>query len=133
MPPSKWENYRFADFLYILLKQNYAKINLIWELTSEVSNFINEYAYDIERNSIDNNVKERNIISNPLQESEEVGIWTAESTTIKDIVNDDDIEDYYQLNDDSNNPLCEKYRNSENCYQLNDDSNNNSSLKISPA
>lgn len=122
MPPSKWENYRFADFLYILLKQNYAKVNLIWELTSEVSHFINEYAHDIERNNIDNNAEERNIISNPLQESEEVGIWTAESTTIKDIVNDDDIEDYYQLNDDPDDLLCEKYRDSDNCYQLVDDS-----------
>lgn len=109
--PLKWENYRFADFLYILLKQNRAKVDLIWEITSEVSNFINEYAHNVEKVYVDNNIEERNIISNLLQESEEIGVWTAESTTVKDIIDDDniDIENYNQEIVDYEESTYEKY------------------------
>lgn len=86
LPSSKWERFRFADFLFIALGQNSSKRESVWLVNAEISQFICDYS-QIFKSS------ERNISSTPLNESEEKGTWDKESSTYRDIYDDDEYDD----------------------------------------
>lgn len=99
LPPSKWDNYRFADLLFIALGQTPNVRESVWRVNGEVSQFICDYMQAFESN-------DRNICSKPLNELEERGIWDEMSSTyceIYDSGDDDEYEDdfeYYSHDND---------------------------------
>ncbi|MBO7577034.1 MAG: hypothetical protein J6T03_06170, partial [Bacteroidales bacterium] len=97
LPPSKWEKYRFADLLFIVLGQSPDVRESVWRVNGEVSQFICDYLQVLESN-------ERNICSKPLEELEERGIWDEKSSIYRDIY--DSEEDEYG-NDDNENYLTD--------------------------
>lgn len=106
LPPSKWEEYRFADLLYIVLGQNSDVRELAWQVNAEISQFICDYTHVYK-------TSERNICSTPLKESDEKGVWTKDSSTYRDIYDDDgdeyDDEDY---SSDYDKPTYNRYNGS---------------------
>lgn len=109
LPPSKWEKYRFADLLFIVLGQSPDVRESVWRVNGEVSQFICDYLQVLESN-------ERNICSKPLEELEERGIWDEKSSIYRDIY---DSEDDEYGNDDNENystdwdePTYDKYNGS---------------------
>lgn len=110
LPPSKWENYRFADLLYIVLGQSPDLRESVWRVNGEVSQFICDYKQVVKSN-------ERNICSKPLDESEEVGTWDDNSSIYYDIYDgEDDNEyedgDYDDYSSNQNEPTYDKYNGS---------------------
>lgn len=86
LPSSEWERFRFADFLFIALGQNSSERESVWLVNAEISQFICDYFKIFELN-------ERNISSTPLIVSEEKGIWDKESSTYRDIYDDEEYND----------------------------------------
>ena len=109
LPPSKWEDYRFADFLFILLGQSPDVRENVWSVNGEVSQFICDYI-DVLK------AKERNICSKPLEEIEEIGIWDEKSSVYRDIYDGDDNEceydDYEGYSYEQDEPTYDKYNGS---------------------
>lgn len=93
LPSSEWERFRFADFLFIALGQNSAERESVWLVNAEISQFICDYS-QIFKSS------ERNICSTPLNESEEIGTWDKDSSTYRDIYDDDEYDDEEYEDDD---------------------------------
>lgn len=93
LPSSEWERFRFADFLFIALGQNSAERESVWLVNAEISQFICDYS-QIFKSS------ERNICSTPLNESEEMGTWDKDSSTYRDIYDDDEYDDEEYEDDD---------------------------------
>lgn len=91
LPPSKWEDYRFADLLFIVLGQSPDVRESVWKINGEVSRFICDYQKVLKSN-------ERNIYSKPIEEFEERGIWEETSSIYRDIYDGED--DEYE-NDDN--------------------------------
>lgn len=85
LPPSKWEDYRFADLLFIVLGQSPDARESVWRVNGEISQFICDYMQVVKSN-------ERNICSKPLNELEERGIWDEKSSVYRDIYDGDDDE-----------------------------------------
>jgi hypothetical protein len=83
LPPSKWEDYHFADLLFIVLGQTPDVRESVWRVNGEVSQFICDYERVVKSN-------ERNICSKPLDESEEVGTWDDNSSIYRDIYDGED-------------------------------------------
>ena len=84
-PNNKWENFKFHDLLWVVLKEK-AKLEQIWYIHSEVSSFIN---YLIENHNgllVDTESK-------PLQKDEEVGEWAKDMSIIHFESFDDEYED----------------------------------------
>lgn len=96
LPSSEWERFRFADFLFIALGQNSAERESVWLVNAEISQFICDYS-QIFKSS------ERNICSTPLNESEEMGTWDKDSSTYRDIYDDDEYDDEEYEDDDYDN------------------------------
>lgn len=87
LPSSKWERFCFADFFFIVLGQISNVRESVWRVNAEISQFICDY-FQIYKSS------ERNICSSPLNESDEKGTWDKDSSTYRDIYEDDEY-DYY--------------------------------------
>ena len=86
LPSSKWERFCFADFLFIALGQNSSERESVWLVNAEISQFICDYFKIFKLN-------ERNISSTPLNVSEEKGIWDKDSSTYRDIYDDEEYND----------------------------------------
>lgn len=82
LPPTRWEEYRFADFLFIVFGQNHQAIKTVWKINAEISNFICGYTYIYKS-------EERVLASKSLNENDERGIWTEELSTYRDIYDDE--------------------------------------------
>ena len=82
LPPSLWENYRFADLLFIVLGQSPEVRECVWQVNSEISQFICDY-------KLVSNSNERNVYSKPLNELEEKGIWDESSSAYREIYDDE--------------------------------------------
>lgn len=93
LPSSEWERFRFADFLFIALGQNSAERESVWLVNAEISQFICDYSLIFKSS-------ERNICSTPLNESEEMGTWDKDSSTYRDIYDDDEYDDEEYEDDD---------------------------------
>ena len=92
LPPSKWENYRFADLLFIVLGQSPDVRESVWRVNAEISQFICDYKKISKLN-------DRNIHSKPLDEIEERGIWDESSSIYRKIYDeefDEEYEDEYE-------------------------------------
>ena len=116
LPPTQWEYFRFADFLFIALGQTSDVRASVWCVNSEISNFLCDYAQYFKSNKIyferhffdfgkskDYKSSDINISSSPLNDSEEMGTWDKESSTYRDIYDDDDYDyhdDDYDYHDD---------------------------------
>ena len=87
LPPSKWEDYHFADLLFIVLGQTPDVRESVWRVNGEVSQFICDYERVVKSN-------ERNICSKPLDKSEEVGTWDDNSSIYRDIYDGEDDDEY---------------------------------------
>lgn len=107
LPPSKWENYYFADLLFIILGQDSNVRKIVWHVNAEISQFICDYA-DIYKSS------ERNICSSKLNESDEKGFWHKDSSTYRDIFDDDEEydSDYEGYSYDHGMPTYARYNGS---------------------
>lgn len=107
LPPSKWEEYCFADLLFISLGQNSNVRESVWRVNAEISQFICDYTQVFKSS-------ERSISSAPLNESEEKGIWDNESSTYREIYDDYDDEDDYDDYDDYDDaePTYDRYNGS---------------------
>lgn len=86
LPSSEWERFCFADFLFIALRQKSSERESVWLVNAEISQFICDYT-QIFKSS------ERNIGSAPLNESEEKGTWDKDSSTYREIYDDDEYDD----------------------------------------
>lgn len=86
LPSSEWERFCFADFLFIALGQKSSERESVWFVNAEISQFICDYT-QIFKSS------ERNIGSAPLNESEEKGTWDKDSSTYREIYDDDEYDD----------------------------------------
>lgn len=109
LPSSKWEEYRFTDLLFIALGQNPKVRESVWRVNAEISQFICDYSQIFKSN-------ERNICSAPLNESEERGAWTKDTSTYRDIYDDDDDEYDGEYDDecslDNDGPTYDRYNGS---------------------
>lgn len=93
LPPSEWENYRFADLLFIVLGQSSDSRESVWRINSEISQFICDYMRIFNSN-------DRNIYSRPLNGEEEIGIWDETSSVYRNIYDDEDDDEYEEDYDD---------------------------------
>ena len=93
LPSSEWENYRFADLLFIALGQYPDYRESVWRVNSEISQFICDYTQGYKSS-------ERNICSKPIDEAEERGIWNEISSVYRNIYDDDDDDEYEEDCDD---------------------------------
>ncbi len=93
LPSSEWENYRFADLLFIALGQYPDCRESVWRVNSEISQFICDYTQGYKSS-------ERNICSKPIDEAEERGIWDEISSVYRNIYDDDDDDEYEEDCDD---------------------------------
>jgi hypothetical protein len=110
LPPSKWEDYRFADLLFIVLGQLPDVRESVWRVNSEISQFICDYEHVIKSN-------ERNICSKALDKSGEIGTWDENSSIYRDIYDgedDDEYEDgdYGDYSSDQDEPTYDRYNGS---------------------
>lgn len=112
LPSSEWERFCFADFLFIALGQNPSERESAWLVNAEISQFICDY-FRIFKYS------ERNISSTPLNVSEEKGTWDKNSSTYRDIYDDDeyndeeyDEDDYDDYSHDYEEPTYDRYNGS---------------------
>lgn len=112
LPSSEWEKFRFADFLFIALGQNSAERESVWLVNAEISQFICDYTRIFKSS-------ERNISSSPLNELEEKGTWDKDSSTYRDIYDDDeygneeyDDGDYDNYSHDYEEPTYDRYNGS---------------------
>ena len=112
LPSSEWEKFRFADFLFITLGQNSAERESVWLVNAEISQFICDYSRIFKSS-------ERNICSTPLNESEEKGTWDKDSSTYRDIYDDDEYDeeeyddgDYDDYSHDYEEPTYDRYNGS---------------------
>ena len=97
-PASEWENYRFADLLFIALGQSSDSRESIWRVNSEISQFICDCMHIFSSN-------DRNIYSKPLNGEEEIGVWDEMSSVYRNIYDDEHEEDY----DDEHEEDCDDY------------------------
>lgn len=112
LPSSEWERFRFADFLFIALGQNSSERESVWLVNAEISQFICDYFKIFKLN-------ERNISSTPLNVSEEKGIWDKDSSTYRDIYDDEEYNDeeyddgdYDDYSHDYEEPTYDRYNGS---------------------
>ena len=108
LPSSKWEDYRFADLLFIVLGQTPDVRESVWRVNGEISQFICDYIEVFKS-------KERNICSKPLKELEERGIWDEKSSIYRDIYDEEDDEygdDYEDYSSDQEEETYNKYKGS---------------------
>ena len=110
LPPSKWEDYRFVDLLFIVLGQTPDVRESAWRVNGEVSQFICDYAQVVKSN-------ERNICSKPLNESEEVGAWDDNSSIYRDFYDGEDDDEYEDgdfdnYSSDQEKPTYDRYNGS---------------------
>lgn len=112
LPSSEWERFCFADFLFIALGQNPSERESVWLVNAEISQFICDY-FRIFKYS------ERNISSTPLNVSEEKGTWDKNSSTYRDIYDDNeyndeeyDDDDYDDYSHDYEEPTYDRYNGS---------------------
>ena len=112
LPSSEWERFRFADFLFIALGQNSTEREHVWLVNAEISQFICDYSQIFK-------FSKRNIISTPLNESEEKGTWDKDSSTYRDIYDDDEYDDeeyeeggYDDYSHDYDEPTYDRYNGS---------------------
>lgn len=109
LPPSEWENYSFADLLFIALGQSPEVRESVWQVNSEISQFICDYKHV-------SNSDERNIYSKPLDETEETGIWDESASVYREIYDDEDgdeyDEDYDDYSPDQDGPTYDRYNGS---------------------
>ena len=112
LPSSEWERFSFADFLFIALGQNSSERESAWLVNAEISQFMCDYL-KIFKSS------ERNISSTPLNISEEKGTWDKDSSTYRNIYDDDenndekyDDGDYDNYSHDYEEPTYDRYNGS---------------------
>ena len=112
LPSSEWERFCFADFLFIALGQKSSEREPVWLVNAEISQFICDYT-QIFKSS------ERNIGSAPLNESEEKGTWDKDSSTYREIYDDDEYDDekyddgdYDDYSHDFEEPTYDRYNGS---------------------
>lgn len=109
LPPSEWENYRFADLLFIALGQTSDSRELVWQVNSEISQFICDYMYIFRTN-------DRHIYSKPLNGEEEIGIWNETLSVYRNIYDDEDNDEYEEDCDDysydQDEPTYDRYNGS---------------------
>ena len=98
LPASEWENYRFADLLFIALGQSSDSRESIWRVNSEISQFICDCMHIFSSN-------DRNIYSKPLNGEEEIGVWDEMSSVYRNIYDDEHEEDC----DDEHEEDCDDY------------------------
>lgn len=100
-PISEWEHFKFADILYILSPKHTITINQIWDISSEVSQFLNDLYINIEGQN--NSEKSRNnqiITSHITSSSDEVGFLSEKISVIQNLSDNDDEEDDFLYDDD---------------------------------
>ena len=106
LPPSEWENYRFADLLFIALGQSSDSRESVWRVNSEISQFICDYMHIFRSN-------DRNIYSKPLNGEAEIGIWDEISSVYRNIYDDDEYEeDCDDYSYDRDEPTYDRYNGS---------------------
>lgn len=110
LPPSKWEDYHFADLLFIVLGQTPDVRESVWRVNGEVSQFICDYVRVVKS-------KERNICSKLLDKSEEVGTWDDNSSIYRDIYDGEDDDEYEEgdfdnYSSDQEEPTYDRYNGS---------------------
>ena len=110
LPPSKWEDYHFADLLFIVLGQTPDVRESVWRVNGEVSQFICDYVRVVKSN-------EKNICSKPLDKSEEVGTWDDNSSIYRDIYDGEDDDEYEEgdfdnYSSDQEEPTYDRYNGS---------------------
>lgn len=112
LPSSEWERFCFADFLFIALGQKPSERESVWLVNAEISQFICDYSQIFK-------YSERNISSTPLNVSEEKGTWDNNSSTYRDIYDDDeyndeeyDDDDYDDYSHDYEEPTYDRYNGS---------------------
>lgn len=109
LPPSEWGKYSFADLLFIVLGQSPEVRESVWQVNSEISQFICDYKHV-------SNSNERNIYSKPLNETEEKGIWDESASVYREIYDDEDgdeyDEDYEDYSHDQDEPTYDRYNGS---------------------
>ncbi len=88
LPISKWEEYHFADLVFIALGQKIAIIDTVWRINSEISQFLNDYKRIFKSNN-------RNISSKFLDESEDKGTWNSQLSTYCNKYNGEDCDKEY--------------------------------------
>lgn len=110
-PTSQWEQYKFSDFLYILLGCQTSTISQVWDITSEVSQFMHDFITVMYTTSCDNLSESSIIYSHQGNKSNEIGRWTEDMSIIhgEDDVNYDESEDD-SLGQDA--PTYNRYRGS---------------------
>ena len=113
-PPSKWEDYHFADLFFIVLGQSIDVRESVWQVNGEISQFICDYMEVVKSN-------ERNsICSKPLKESEERGVWNEESSIYRDIY-DGEVDEYEEDDEDYSSDLDKPTYNKYNGSYVQDD------------
>ena len=109
LPPSEWENYRFADLLFIVLGQSSDSRESVWQVNSEISQFFCDYMRIFRSN-------DRNIYSKPLNREDEIGIWDETSSVYRNIYDEEDDdeyeEDYDDYSYDQDEPTYDRYNGS---------------------
>ena len=106
LPTFLWEKYKFADFLYILLGMKSSTIPHIWNITSEISLFINN-SYEVFKPKWNwlglEELETPEIVlkSSPIIKHEEVGKWEKGMSITKDIpeFDEEDYEDNHDYGD----------------------------------
>ena len=88
-PNSKWENFKFIDLLWVILREK-TELEQIWCIYSEVSSFINYLIKNYKVSLVDAESK-------PLQKDEEIGEWTKDMSIFHDESFDDEsFDDDYE-------------------------------------
>lgn len=93
---SQWEKYKFSDFLYILCGCKKTCLTKVWNITSEISDFLN---------IIFTNRMESHLKSTPrknVKKSSEIGTLTKNLSVVQDICDWDEDEDEEEISYDYN-------------------------------
>ncbi len=108
LPSSKWDKYRFPDLLYIALGQKPEIRERVWRINGEISTFVNKYVCSIK-------AENRNFGSAPIDESDDIGIWTQVSSTYREIYDENQYDDegnYYDCAADYEKQTYDRYNGS---------------------
>lgn len=99
-PNSKWENFKFIDLLWVVLRGN-IELEQIWCIYSEVSSFINYLIKNCKVSLVDAESKS-------LQKDEEIGEWTKDMSIFYNEFFDKDLEDAECNYDDYEDSVSER-------------------------
>ena len=109
LPPSQFKYYRFADLLFITLGQSPDCRESVWQVNSEISQFICDYIHVVNSNN-------RDVYSKSLNELEEIGFLDEMSSSNNYDDEYDEYEEDYEddsfASSDSDETTYDKYNGS---------------------